>query len=359
MIRFPMPLARFIENALPRPALRPGATGRPRRAITRFVLCGRFPNPTADYYFSARLAAPGMPPHHLADIREGGLDGIDPDGAFVILCRYASRPVLDWIETHHGRLSGVGLFLDDNIPAIVTGHDADLDYRIFLYFRALSPLSRLNRHLDVIWASTPALARALGIPEKWVLPPAPPEELWRPDPQHRRRDGLTVAYHATASHLEEHRFLRPVIGEVLRKRPQVRFEVYAGRRAKGLWRGQERVSIRQPSSWPEYIAETRDNGPDIMLVPLTPSAVNDCRSPTKRIDIARAGAAGLFSASEAYGYLSPDGEILLPYEQAAWRDALLALIDGGDRRRQAIAATRAACARMGARAKAGFTPMPQ
>ncbi len=39
-----------------------------------------------------------MPPHQVHDIRRFDPAGLDPDGAFVVVCRYASKPLLAWIE---------------------------------------------------------------------------------------------------------------------------------------------------------------------------------------------------------------------------------------------------------------------
>ncbi len=336
-------LALWIEKRLPRPCLRRGATGSPRGPVKRIIVFGRMPNPTYDYYFAARLEAPGMPPFQAVDIRHGNLGELDPQGAFIIVCRYASPDVLTWLDTHADRFSGVGLFLDDDIPAVVTGSDADLSYRLFLYFRALWPLRRLNRHLDIVWTSTRHLASTLQLHQVQVLPPAPPERLWKraADAAHatnRASDQVLIAYHATGVHLEEHRFLRPVIEKVLAQRPQTRFEVFADGRAASIWAGMERVSVRKPMPWADYLADAEQRTIDIMLVPLHPSRVNDSRAPTKRIDVARYKAAGVFSESLAYGSSRDSGELRVPYDAGAWREIVLQLVDDDKiRRRVALA----------------------
>jgi hypothetical protein len=328
-------LALWIERKLPRPKLRPGANGRPRGAVKRIIVFGRMPNPTFDYYFAARLDAPGMPPAEAVDIRHGNLADLDPEGAFIIICRYASPDLLTWLDTNADRLSGVGLFVDDDIPAVVTGRDASVRYRSVLCFRALWPLRRLNRHLDIVWASTPHLASTLQVHEVEVLPPAPPETLWRPRSPGSGRvtnsvsDQVLIAYHATGIHLEEHRFLRPIIEKILLQRPQVRFEVFADGRAASIWEGLERVSVRRPLPWKDYLADSNNRTIDVMLVPLHPSRVNDSRAPTKRIDVARYKAAGVFSEGAAYGYETSDasGEQRVPYVRDIWQNAILGLID--------------------------------
>ncbi|KQY79108.1 hypothetical protein ASD52_04665 [Ensifer sp. Root142] len=329
-------LAPWIERKLPRPKLRPGATGRPRGPVKRIIVFGRMPNPTFDYYFAARLDAPGMPPFQAVDIRHGNFTDLDSDGAFIIICRYASPGVLSWLDTNADRLSGVGLFLDDDIPAVVTGRDADLFYRMRLCYRALWPLRSLNRHLDIVWASTPHLASTLQAHEIEVLPPAPPETLWRPRLGDSERatnsfsGQVLIAYHATGVHLEEHRFLRPIIEYVLAKRPQARFEVFADGRAASIWEGMGRVLVRRPIPWNDYRADANNRTIDVMLVPLHPSRVNDSRAPTKRIDVARYKAAGVFSEGAAYGTSEGSGEQRVPYVRDIWQNAIITLID--DRR---------------------------
>ncbi|WP_425987499.1 hypothetical protein [Ensifer sp. R-19] len=352
-------LARWIERRLPQPRLREGATGHPRRPVKRIIVFGRIPNPTFDYYLAARLQAPDMPPYEVADIRGRETPALDADGAFAILCRYASPSVLRWIERNAERLSGVGLFLDDDIPAVVTGKDADFFYRLFLWYRALWPLRRLNQHLDIVWASTPHLASILADSNAMVLPPAPPRALW----QAEGRDGdqlgqsnrdVLIAYHATGVHLEEHRFLRPIIEEVLRERPQARFEVFADRRAKAIWQGLERVQIREPMPWTEYLADANGRRIHIMLVPLAPSHVNDSRAPTKRIDVARYRAAGVFSDGQAYGPSTETNELRMPYAIDAWRRAIERLVDDLGLQEKVAVATRQAVLQMTSAADTGL-----
>ncbi len=352
-------LARWIEQRLPQPRLRQGASGNPRRPVKRIIVFGRIPNPTFDYYLAARLEAPDMPPYEVADIRGRETPDLDADGAFIILCRYASPSVLRWIERNAERLSGVGLFLDDDIPAVVTGKDANFFYRLFLWYRALWPLHRLNQHLDIVWASTPHLASRLADSNAMVLPPAPPRALWQVEGHHgdqlgQSNRGVLIAYHATGVHLQEHRFLRPIIEEVLRERPQARFEVFADRRAKAIWQGLDRVQIREPMPWTEYLADANGRRIHIMLVPLAPSHVNDSRAPTKRIDVARYRAAGVFSDGEAYGAPTETNELRMPYAIDAWRRAIEQLVDDVGLQEKVAVSTRQAVLQMTTAADTGL-----
>lgn len=349
-------LRRMLMLALPKPKLRHGATGAPRKPIRLIILVGRHPNPTSDYYFAARLTAPGMPPHQMVDISSKDFSNFDADGAFIILCRYTSPAVLRWIEQESSKLAGVGLFLDDDIPAVILGREASIAYRMSLFFLGLMPLRRLNRHLDVVWASTPRLAERLKSAQARVLPPAPPESLWNipHETASGKREELLIAYHATSIHVDEHRFLQPIIKEILAARPQTRFEVFVGKASVHIWHDMERVTLRQQASWSDYLAEALTRRIDIMLVPLAPSPINDCRSSTKRIDVARVGAAGVFSISQAYGSPDDSGEIRLPEDQKLWRDAILTLIDSPLKRQVAVQATRNFASEMTSQARAGL-----
>ncbi len=338
-------LARF----LPHPHLKPQSEIRDPKAVERIICFARLPNPTFDYYFAARLSAPDAPPYEIVDIKSFDPEKLDARGAFVVICRYANRKVTHWLTQNDRKLSGVGLFLDDDIAATVVSEDASLRYRLALIKRALLPLYKLNRHLDLIWASTPILAARIGMNHCRVLPPLPPADMIGNAVFSGSTDRrITIAYHATAIHLAEHRFLQPIVKAVLQARDNVDFEVFAARRAADYWKDLERVTIKKPLSWPDYLAESGRRQLDIMLVPLLASLVNDCRSPTKKIETARFGAAGIFSASPAYATIAEPGELLLPNEESRWIGTILDLVDNRSKRLEAALATRRLVQRMAA-----------
>jgi hypothetical protein len=298
-----------------------------------------------------------MPPYQIADIRQKQFADLNPDGAFVIICRYMSSAALDWIEASADRLAGVGLFLDDDIPAVIASRESTIGYKFSLLTKAILPLRRLNRQLDMVWVSTPRLAQTFGEVDVRLMPPAPPRTLW--DIPHSGRQNadhapILVAYHATGIHVQEHEFLRPVIAQVLSERPNAMFEVFAEGLAAYSWSKLARVTVRKPIPWASYVDEGRSRSIDIMLVPLAASHVNDCRSATKRIDVARTRAAGIFSASHAYGEADDSGEIRIPYDLGTWRQAILDLIDNPSKRASAAQATRSIVERMTADADEGI-----
>jgi len=328
------------DTFLPRPKVRQNARKNPQRPVKNVIVFGRHPNPTTDYYFTARFADRVDIGYQLADIRAKSFDDLKAEGALVILCRYASATVVRWIIKNKSKLAGVVLFLDDDIPAIIMGRDATFSYRVFLYYRALFPLKKLNQHLDAVWVSTQRLGESLGGVKFEVVPPAPASNLWDVNrTKQPTSNEILIAYHATSIHYREHIFLQPIVAEILQKRPNTRFEVFADRRAAKIWNTVERVTVRSPTSWADYLAESVTRSIDIMLVPLCYSNVNACRSPTKRIDVARFGAAGIFSLSEAYGTCQEGDEILLPNDSTLWIDAILNLTDDIKLRENAAQAT--------------------
>ncbi|NLH81945.1 MAG: glycosyltransferase family 4 protein [Phyllobacteriaceae bacterium] len=339
-------VAHGVAQLLPRPKLDSDTSSRRDGPIERIVVFARLPNPTIDYYLAARLAAPGMPPSQIVDIRDPTLPAIEAEGTFVIVCRYASRRMVTWIDRNANRLAGVGFFTDDNIGAVITGSEARLGYRLFLYQRGLAPLRRLNRHIDVMWVPTPALAAALGGDTVRLMPPAPDRQTWASaaaagHPCDRPQQGpVRIVYHATGVHRREHTFLAPVIAEVLQQRPNVVFEVTADTRAARAWEGIERVTVVRPTSWVDYLDRTLREPADIAVVPLLKSRANHVRAGTKRIDVVRLGAAGVFSQSAAYGDIDDSGEIRLPNRRKVWVQTLLRLVDEPELRGEVALASR-------------------
>jgi hypothetical protein len=154
-------------------------------------------------------------------------------------------------------------------------------------------------------------------------------------------------------HSAEHRFLLPVVAKVLERRPEVKIEVTESQRYASEWRKLPGVTVSPFRPWPEFRAYTAANPADIALVPLLPDRINAGRSATKRIDIARMAAAGLFSRSSVFEGDAEPGEIFLPNERDAWVDGIIRLIDDPALRARASAATRLAVERLAA-AATGF-----
>jgi hypothetical protein len=226
-----------------------------------------------------------------------------------------------------------------------------------LITQSILPLRFLDKAIDELWVSTEALRHRLSYASPRVLGPAPKKIEPIQGNIHNsaaKTEIVTVAYHATAIHTEEHRFLRSIISAALAARPRIRFEVIAAGKSAELWinLGSDRVIVKQPLPWDEYV-RSQNKKIDIMLVPQSPSHLNECRAETKRIDVARVGAAGLFSECPAFSPAS-EGEILLPYKQSLWIEHLINLADDEDARRRVALATQQRVEMMVARGAAGI-----
>jgi hypothetical protein len=275
------------------------------------------------------------------------MDGVDADGLLVIICRYIGLRQVKWIARNRSRLAGVAYFIDDDIAALVSDGQSNLDYRLYLAYFACLPMKRLSRLLTHLWASTEALARTLNRPQgkkATVLGPAPVIEDHFPLDRQHTDPMLRIAYHATNTHRREHAFLVPVIEEVMRRRPNVRFEVLARGRSEGLWKSaaisKERITVLPPTNWREYQRYSRKEGADIALMPLMEGVANASRADTKLIDCCRMGAASLMSDVAPYRRNRNSGAFMVENSPEKWIEGLLVLIDQADRRDAARQATR-------------------
>ncbi|HET7411104.1 MAG TPA: hypothetical protein VFJ18_00465 [Pararhizobium sp.] len=335
-------LGETLYRAVPRPRAQVAS----RRAVERILVLIKGPNPTFSYYLESRLGQAGMPPAIVHSIEDGLPQATDPDGLFVIVCRYLDRRHAIWLERHRHRLSGIAYFVDDDIASLIAGREAGLGYRAYVAWFACLQLGRLNRLLDAVWVSTPRLAEALA-PHAGrieIVPPRPllADHLPTERPADRRQ--LKIAFHASGIHHREHEFLLPIIGRVLGDHGDVLFEVAARGRSRRLWQNAgidpRQLRLLPLSPWPDYLHSSRSEGADILLVPLLESRLNAARADTKRIDACRMGAAAVFSDGEAYGRCRHRDEILLDDRPQSWIAALDELIADPARRRAATAATR-------------------
>lgn len=330
--------------------------GGDARSISRVLVFGKFPNPTFDYYFAARLAAQGMPAFELIDIRNFNPE-IEPQGAFVIVVRYASFTVTRWIKKNRNALAGVAVFVDDDIAAAIMTPQASWRYRYRLLRQSILPLRFLDRLIDELWVSTGFLARRLSYAKPCVMGPAPDIQalpLLTSPPPPDTSSAIMIAYHATAIHSDEHHFLVNVMKSVLINRPSVLFEVVATGRSAEMWLelASDRIMVKSPLGWEDYL-RSQDKQIDIMVVPVAPTRLNESRAETKRIDIARVGAAAVMSHCPAFIPGEP-GEILLPYEESVWAQNLIDLIDDAQARKLAATATQRRVQKLAEQAASGI-----
>jgi hypothetical protein len=242
------------------------------------------------------------------------LDPARTGRSWVVICRYADARWLKALRAARGRLAGVALMLDDDMPAMVGDPALPGSYRRHVLFRHLAHAPGLERTVSEIWASTPVLADLYGA--RVILDPLPEAD----PPEPPAGPPRLAVYHAGASHRAERRFVLAVAALA----PSVAFEV-AGppEPAPG------NVTFVPERTWPAYRDAQRGRSAMVALAPLLPSRVNAARAPVKAFDAARLGAAGLYAGVEPYRGFVRDGVDgrLLPMRPEAWAEAILALVD--------------------------------
>jgi hypothetical protein len=335
----------IIYGLIPRP--RPSATslggiGGPAK---RLLILSRYPNPSASYYLDERTKALANIPIVMKGL-DDRLDDVDGEGLFVIICRYIKEPQLRWLEHRRDSLAGVAYFVDDDIPAVVTGDEAGWPYKFRLLNSAIRPLPRLNRLLTHLWASTETLAGTLANADHKVdiLAPMPARPARKsPEIVGETAAALKMVYHATGIHRHEHEFLMPIVRSAMNKHEKLHFEVFADGNLARRWRRQDiepgRMTISPQLPWSSYLARTTDHGADIALAPLLAGRTNDSRADTKRIDISRMGAAAIFSRCTTFARCAVAGEIHIGNTMEEWLMAIDQLVEDGDRRIIARSAT--------------------
>ncbi|CAK7262021.1 MULTISPECIES: hypothetical protein [unclassified Shinella] len=348
-----------LYAALPKPAAQRASEFVSSTEIRRLLVLTKPGSPSFSYYIEDRLRELAVP----VEIRalDAKLDDLDPSGTFVILCRYVKPRQLIWLFRHRCDLSGIGLFIDDDIAAMVASKDGPLDYRAYLLGMGILPLPLLNGLLTHLWTSTEALAEALaqdGLVGS-ILPPRPRQEHYRSTgTRSAAKDIVRVVFHATGAHFSEHRFLIPIVVEMLARHTFLSFEVIADGAPIRWWNDltidPARLRICSPLPWPDYFQKTAAEHVDIALVPLLPSKTNDRRSDTKRIDVSRMQAAAIYSNCDIYRRCAMPGEIFADHSPEAWRLKIDRLASDPFLRERARAATMASMATMRAVSQPSF-----
>lgn len=306
------------------PFARMGALGwNPRRTASDskvlFLTFGD--NPSFDYYFRSRLEISAPFAHAIVDTRRQGPDEIDWRGTHVVICRYLAAPWRAMLEAKAGQLAGLSLFLDDDMPALVSDRVLPLSYRYRVARDGLALWPIVARAGGRMLVSTPELAARYHMAQPLVLTPVTAAcDL----PGTTSEAVPKVIFHATDSHRHEHVLAADIARRLTIDAPHIRFDVVASARTRALWRGLPNVDIRPPVTWPEYRALGTGMQGGILIAPLIDTALNRARSATKAIDAVRFGAAGLFGNLAPYRDLG-DIATLLPPDPSRWAEAIVTL----------------------------------
>jgi len=258
-------------------------------------------------------------------------------GSLVVVRRLPGR----WLHSlRQLRSKGkpVVLVLDDALldPAAVAEQRWHYRWRLWL------GLTRHRHHLDQLvsdlWVTTGWLAehsrgtlQGQGI-RILQLPLQPPLSLLHPGSIHR------IAYLGSASHIEEWRWLLPLLEALQQRRSDCLLELVLPPGWRRRFRHLPRTRLFYPMDWETYLLDTGNRQVDLLLTPLLSSRFNQGRSPTKFFEAARLQAAGLFSNRAPYAGFVRDGHdgLLLDDTSDSWLRAIDQLLEN-KRQRQAIA----------------------
>ncbi len=273
-------------------------------------------NPSSDYFVRPYLAASNVHRFNLASLPA---PETVIDGAHLVFVRYLTPQWQRWVEQHRSRLGRLVFFMDDDLFDAAAQVGLPLRYRWKLYRLARRHQAWFRRMGAELWVSTDWLAAKYQDWQPKVLAPQSPYTVSALQ--------QTFFYHGSASHMQEIRWLLPVVEEVLQREPGFSFELIGNLEIRKIFSHLPRVHVLQPMSWSAYQALVSRPGRSIGLAPLLPSIFNQARSATKFFDITQAGAVGIYADHPVYQATvkHQHNGLLLPMDQACWAEAVLQL----------------------------------
>ena len=256
-------------------------------------------------------------------------------GRQVIVARHVGKDWLRALARHRDSIWSVAYFMDDDLPGAFADTALPWRYGLRLSLRFGALCGAMSALSDRVWFSTEALSRRYPESSAAVLPPLPLEDD-REDEQRATQwhtGGKTIFYHGTSSHTQELAFVAEVARRVQSACSNTWFEVFGPHRSLRDFRGIPRVRRMHPLPWADYVHHVRSTPLHIGLAPLCGAGqgrgFNACRSAVKVFDIARAGAAGVYSDVPVFREHVRHGVsgLLLPDEPELWAQHIVRLVN--------------------------------
>lgn len=284
--------------------------------VVSWVLVEQGENPSSDYFVKPALVNESV---QILRLDSGAAPISVGLGCNLVFVRYLTPQWRRWVEQNRDALGRLVFFMDDDLFDATAHRGLPLRYRWKLHRLARRHEGWLRRMGAELWVSTSWLAEKYKNWNPRVLAPQSPYGGCEPQ--------KTFFYHGSASHMEEIRWLVPVVEEVLKRDPTFSFELIGNTKIRQLFAHLPRVHVLQPMSWPAYKALVSRPGRIIGLAPLLPNTFNQARSPTKFFDITQAGAVGVYADHPVYQTVVEHERngLLLPMEPKAWADAIVQL----------------------------------
>jgi hypothetical protein len=311
-----------------RPIRRPVEPSEP---VLRWLVLQQGPNPSTDYYIRPRVEATGCPVVYRHIDQDAPTGGDLLPGTRVVVVRYLTPQWAAALRRHLPRLAGVVYFMDDELldPSAWAALPAPYRHKLQRYCgRMHRPLAEL---VTDYWGSTAPLCERHAGRGMHCMPPLPlAEDAGRVPIRPVPGEPVQIFYHGTSVHIDEMRWLRPVIAAVLSACPLAHVEVIGDVEVNRLFRDLPRTRVLHPMGWPNYLSHCRAMRGHIGLAPLLPGQFNAGRSHTKLHDIERCGARALCAQQAPYRDApeSLASRRLLAMQSADWTEALVAGVQG-------------------------------
>lgn len=254
--------------------------------VTKTIVIGNLVKPTFDFYFKQRLnEAKGDLYFSEHEVLEETFDYHQLAHVRIILLGNVSIRLL--LLLNRLRLnSEIILFIDDNIPAAITGITLPSHYKRKLKKWYETAKQFLLSLYDDVWVSMPYLAKRYGLSDSYVLYP--------PQVIENKQTLIKCFYHGSVSHAQEWQLLAKLISDIQNRYNHVYFELIGDHKLNKAFKALPWVSVLHRISWQNYKAHITTRPMYIAFVPLFDSTFIRARSHTKLFDIVRQGAIGLY-----------------------------------------------------------------
>ncbi|MBR9984910.1 MAG: glycosyltransferase [Desulfosarcina sp.] len=233
--------------------------------------------------------------------------------------------------------------MDDDIPSALRAPELPLRYALKTAWRYARTRRLLGEVCSEVWVSTAELARRYaGSSPRLVEPEYVASTASGEKP-------LVYFYHGSWAHRREMKWLVPVVDQVQKHAPNAWFEIMGTDRVKRLFRGIPRVRMVHPMPWKDYLAYAGTVRYQIGLAPCFDTDFNRARSHSKVFDIARLGAAGIYSNVTPYAEKVLHGEtgLLCKNVPDEWVKAILLLLNDRNLRKSLYVKAKERCGNEG------------
>lgn len=275
---------------------------------------------TTDYFLKPHLAAQGYTVTILPKLTQTFISQ-NIAAKVCVISRYSSAKELKLLADLKQLGVKIIYFMDDDLFDWQAWSGLPYRYRWKLFTQAYLHKQKLLNLADEFWCSTDFLVQKYADFKPKLLPPVATNKILA------RREIVTVAYHGTASHIQEIYWLINIIQTVQAQTDNVQFELFGTHKINQLAAKFPRVTVIHPMNWDNYLNFTATHKCELALAPLLANKFNSARGYTKFYDYARLGAVGLYSDVAPYKGFIRDGidGFLLANDSEVWVDKILEL----------------------------------